>query len=52
MKEQLTLLLVDSPANHLAPQGKEKGQMMNATYGAKCLEQFKRLNPHTSYHKY
>jgi hypothetical protein len=38
-------------ANHSQWQEKEKGQMMNATYGEKCLEQFKKLNPNTSLQK-
>jgi hypothetical protein len=38
-------------ANHSALPGKEKAQMMNATCGAKCYEQFKRLNPNMSSQK-
>jgi len=51
MQTQLTFLQEDSLANHSQWQDKEKGQMTNAIYGAKCLEQFKRLNPHTSLQK-
>ena len=35
-------------ANHSHKLVKEKAQMMNATCGAKCYEQFKKLNPHSS----
>jgi hypothetical protein len=38
-------------ANPSALPGKEKAQMMNATCGAKCYEQFKRLNPNMSSQK-
>ena len=38
-------------ANHSQWQEKEKAQMMNATYGEKCLEQFKKLNLNTSLQK-
>jgi hypothetical protein len=38
-------------ANHLAPQGKEKGQKTNAFYGERCLEQYKKLNRNTSSQK-
>jgi hypothetical protein len=34
--------------NHSAPLEKEKAQMMNATCGAKCYEQFKKLNRDSS----
>ena len=44
MLEQLTLFQVDSLANHTQLQGKEKEKKMNAIYGPKCLEQFKKLN--------
>jgi hypothetical protein len=48
MQTQLTFLREDSLANHLAPQGKEKARMMNATCGARCLEQYKKLNRDSS----
>jgi hypothetical protein len=48
MQTKLTFLLEDSLANPSALPGKEKAQMMNATCGAKCYEQFKRLNPNMS----
>jgi len=51
MQTKLTFLLEDSLANPSALPGKEKAQMMNATCGAKCLEQFKRLNPNLSSQK-
>ncbi len=35
-------------ANHSAPLEKEKGRMMNATYGERCFEQFKKLSPNSS----
>lgn len=38
-------------ANPSALPEKEKAQMMNATCGAKCYEQFKRLNPNLSSQK-
>jgi hypothetical protein len=40
-----------SLANHSQWQEKEKGQMMNATSGAKCLEQYKKLSPNSSSQK-
>ena len=51
MQTKLTFLLEDSLANPSALPEKEKAQMMNATCGAKCLEQFKRLNPNLSSQK-
>lgn len=39
------------PANHSASQEKEKVQVMSATYGEKCLEQLKKLNPNLSSQK-
>ena len=39
------------PANHSHSQESERGKMMNATCGAKCYEQYKRLNPHGSSQK-
>jgi len=41
----------DSLANPSQWQESEKGKMTNAIYGTKCLEQFKKLNPHTSSQK-
>ena len=35
-------------ASHSLLQDKKKGQTMNATCGARCYEQFKKLNPHSS----
>jgi hypothetical protein len=51
MQTKLTFLLEDSLANPSALPEKEKAQMMNATCGARCLEQFKRLNPNMSSQK-
>jgi hypothetical protein len=51
MQTKLTFLLEDSLANPSALPGKEKAQMMNATCGARCLEQYKRLNPNMSSQK-
>jgi hypothetical protein len=51
MQTKLTFLLEDSLANPSALPGKEKAQMMNATCGARCYEQFKRLNPNMSSQK-
>jgi hypothetical protein len=48
MQTKLTFLLEDSPANHSHLPEKEKGKMMNATCGARCLEQYKRLNRDSS----
>lgn len=48
MQTQLTFLLEDSPANHSHLPEKEKARMMNATCGAKCFEQFKKLNRDSS----
>ena len=48
MQTQLTFLLEDSLANHSHLPGKEKARMMNATCGAKCYEQFKKLNRDSS----
>jgi hypothetical protein len=38
-------------ANHSAPLEKEKGKMTNATCGAKCYEQYKKLNRNMSLQK-
>src|SRR6056300_1650547 len=48
MQTKLTFSQEDSHANHSQWQEKEKERMMNATYGAKCLEQYKKLNRHSS----
>jgi DNA (cytosine-5)-methyltransferase 1 len=32
------------PCQPFSLAGKEKGQMMNATYGERCFEQYKKLN--------
>jgi DNA (cytosine-5)-methyltransferase 1 len=48
---KIDILTGDSLANHSAMQEKEKGQMMNATSGARCFEQYKKLNPNTSSQK-
>jgi hypothetical protein len=48
MKEQLTLFPVASLVSHSHSQENEKARMMNATCGAKCYEQFKKLNRDSS----
>jgi len=48
MQTQLTFLLEDSLASHSPLLGNEKARMMNATCGAKCYEQFKKLNRDSS----
>ena len=48
---KIDILTEDSLANPSALPEKEKAQMMNATCGAKCYEQFKRLNPNSSSQK-
>jgi hypothetical protein len=51
MKEQLTLFRADFLVSHSAPLDNAKERKMNATCGAKCLEQYKRLNPNMSLRK-
>ena len=48
MKEQLTLFQEDSLANPSASLESGKARMMNAIFGTKCFEQFKRLSPNSS----
>ena len=43
-EDQLTSSQADSHASHIALLENEKGKGMNAIYGQKCLEQFKRLS--------
>ena len=51
MQTELIFLQVDSPVNHSVRLVKEKEQMTNATCGAKCFEQYKKLNPNLSLQK-
>ena len=48
MQTKLIFSQEDSHANHSHLQEKEKVQMMNATCGTKCFEQYKKLNPNSS----
>jgi hypothetical protein len=48
MQTQLTFLLEDSLVNPSPTLVKGKARMMNATCGAKCYEQFKKLNRDSS----
>ncbi len=50
-EEQLTSLPVDSHANPIQWQEKEKAKRMNAIYGPKCLEQYEKFNRHGSWAK-
>ena len=45
MKEQLKLFREDSLANHSHSLESGKERRMNAIYGTRCYEQYKRLNP-------
>lgn len=49
--EQLTFLQEASPANLTPQQAKERAKKMIDISGQKCLEQFKRLNPHSLWEK-
>jgi hypothetical protein len=51
MKTQLMLFPEDFLVSRSALQESGKVRMMNATYGEKCYEQFKKLNPHLSSQK-
>jgi len=51
MQTELIFSQGDFPANHSPLLESEREQMMNATCGAKCYEQYKRLNPHGSSQK-
>jgi hypothetical protein len=48
MQDQYQLFQVASLVNHSHKLESGKAQMMNATYGERCFEQFKRLNPSMS----
>src|SRR5210317_453937 len=51
MQTKLTFSQGDSHANHSHSQENEREQMMNAISGERCLEQYKKLSPHTSSQK-
>jgi hypothetical protein len=48
MKEQLTLFPVGFPVSHSQWLENEKERKTNAIYGARCLEQYKKLNRNSS----